>query len=199
MTNAYRLVAIIAGFAFAIAGGAAHGMEFDWKTDAGVDVSAFATFGFVESQAQFDVSQSGRDAARDRSMRRFREGEQKIRDTALAALKAKGYRLAEDGSPDFFIGYDALVISTDDPLSMPTNVTGGRRTGGGVKVVRRHSLWDEGLLYSGRLSIFIVDAKSLQIVWVASAEGSIDELRRQGQDAHDVTQQLMAKLPASGS
>ena len=40
MTNAYRLVAIIAGFAFAIAAGAAQGMEFDWKTDEGVDISA---------------------------------------------------------------------------------------------------------------------------------------------------------------
>ncbi len=94
----------------------------------------------------------------------------------------------------FFIGYDALVIGFGDPLNMAsdTTVMGQGQT---VAVTRKYSMFDSGTAYEGRLSLFIVDAKSRHIVWVVTAEGRMDRLRRIENNAHNLSLRMMEYMP----
>ena len=49
--------------------------------------------------------------------------------------------------------------------------------------------------FEGRLTIFVVDAQSRQIIWSATAEGNIRNLRRIERNAHETVQTLMSKMP----
>ena len=99
-----------------------------------------------------------------------------------------------DGNPDFFIGYDALAIRFDDPLTRPSELI---RPGWGntVSVQRSYSVFDSGAAYEGRLTIFVVDGRSREIVWSATAEGTIRSLRNIVNNAHELVADMMARMP----
>ena len=168
--------------------------EITHKTDKEADFDNYKTYGFVMPEGS--ITDAAPDTRRFPSTdaKRLEQGEATVRKTVRQALTDKGYVLAEEGQPDFYIGYDALVIGFGDPLNMAsdTTVMGQGQT---VAVTRKYSMFDSGTAYEGRLSLFIVDAKSRQIVWVVTAEGRMDQLRRIENNAHNLSLKMMEYLP----
>jgi hypothetical protein len=200
-TNPIRNLLIVAGMALAaslfgnVAVASDH-LDISSKLDSNADFSGFRTFGVVEPEGPplSDAAERGRGSRQPDDARRLAQGEQAIRETILAELQARGFEPDREGNPDFFIGYDALVMRFDDPLNRPAELV---RPGWGntVSVTRSYSVFDSGASFEGRLTIFIVDAQSRQIIWSATAEGNIRNLRRIERNAHETVQTLMSKMP----
>jgi hypothetical protein len=170
-------------------------LEISSKLDSNADFSGYRTFGVVEPEGRLsDAAQRGRGSRQPDDARRLEQGEQAIKDTILSELAARGFEPDREGSPDFFIGYDALVVRFDDPLNRPAELV---RPGWGntVSVTRTYSVFDSGAQFEGRLTIFVVDSESRQIVWSATAEGNVRNLRRVERNVHETVQQLMSKMP----
>ena len=170
-------------------------LDITYKLDSNADFSGYRTFGVVEPEGRLsDAADRGRGSRQPDDARRLDQGEQAIKDTILSELSARGFEPDREGSPDFFIGYDALVVRFDDPLNRPAELV---RPGWGnaVSVTRSYSVFDSGAQFEGRLTIFVVDAQSRQIVWSATAEGNVRNLRRVERNVHETVQQLMSKMP----
>jgi hypothetical protein len=172
--------------------------EIQVQTDTGVDFSAWRTFGVVEpgySAADAAPARQRGTAVNDR--RRLEQGEEAIQRTILQALEARGMQPDTTGSPDFFIGYDTLVMAFDDPLSMPGEATqrGFRNWSNNPTVARRNSAFDSSVAFEGRLTVFAVDGQTRQIVWTAVAEGPIRQLRNIEANVHELVSAMMEKMP----
>ena len=168
--------------------------EITEKLDSNVDFSSFRTFGVVQAgppMADAARSRQRRSAVDDR--RRLEAGEQAIRDTILAALEKRGFEPAE-AEADFYIGYDALVLRFDDPLNRPAELI-QPGLGTTTQVVRTYSVFDSASVFEGRLTIFVVDGKSRNIVWSATAEGRIEHLRNIENNAHVLVAEMMDRMP----
>ena len=172
--------------------------EIQVTTDPGVDFSKFKTFGVVESQhSAADAAAPRQRGSSVNDRRRLQQGEEAIQGTILAALDALGMVPDTTGSPDFFIGYDTLVMAFDDPLSMSGEAIqrGHRAWNNNPTVARRNSAFDSSVSYEGRLTIFVVDGQSKQIVWTAVAEGQIRQLRNMEANVHQLVSAMMEKMP----
>jgi hypothetical protein len=199
-TNRIRNILIVAGMAlvaslYVNAAVASDHLEISSKIDSNADFSGFRTFGVVEPEGRLsDAAERGRGSRQPDDARRLDQGEQAIRETILSELQARGFEPDREGNPDFFIGYDALAIRFEDPLNRPSEWV---RPGWGntVSVTRSYSVFDSGASFEGRLTIFVVDAKSRQIIWSATAEGNIRNLRRIERNAHETVQTLISKMP----
>jgi hypothetical protein len=172
--------------------------EITVKLDDNADFSGYRTFGVVESGAPLSANAAPRAGGRSQAndARRLDQGEQAIRDTILGALKARGMRPNEDGNPDFFIGYDALVLRFDDPMTRPSDLI-RPSWGNTVTVQRSYSVFESGAAYEGRLTIFVVDAESREIVWSAMAEGTVRSLRNIVNNVHTLVADMMAQMPSA--
>lgn len=170
--------------------------EITIKQDEGVSFAGFKTFGVVEPGAPVSEGAAPRGQGRSQSndARRLDQGEEAIQQTIMASLEARGFEPNTDGNPDFFIGYDALVIRFDDPLTRPSDLI--RPTWGNtVSVQRSYSVFDSGAAYEGRLTIFVVDAGTRQIIWSATAEGTVSSLRNIVNNTHQLVSEMMDRLP----
>ena len=67
--------------------------------------------------------------------------------------------------------------------------------GNTVSVVRTYSVFDSAAAFEGRLTIFVVDGRSKQIIWSATAEGNIRNLRNIENNAHRLVSDMMSKMP----
>ncbi|UCC13213.1 MAG: DUF4136 domain-containing protein [Gammaproteobacteria bacterium] len=166
------------------------------RQDANADFSGFKTYGVVEPGAPLSDAAPARGRGRSQpdDARRLAAGEEAIRQTIKDALTERGFKPDQEGSPDFFIGYDALAIRFDDPMNMPGDLI--RPTWGNtVSVVRTYSVFDSAAAFEGRLTIFVVDGRSKQIIWSATAEGNIRNLRNIENNAHRLVSDMMSKMP----
>jgi len=172
--------------------------EIQVTTDPGADFSKFKTFGVVESEhSAADAAPARQRGSAVNDRRRLQQGEEAIQGTILDALETRGMVADTMGSPDFFIGYDTLVMAFDDPLSMPGEATqrGHRAWNNNPTVARRNSAFDSSVAFEGRLTIFVVDGQSKQIVWTAVAEGPIRQLRNIEANVHQLVKAMMDKMP----
>ena len=166
------------------------------RQDPGADFSGFKTFGVVEPGAPLSDAAPARGRGRSQpdDARRLAQGEEAIQRTIMQALTDRGLKPDTDGSPDFFIGYDALAIRFDDPLHQPSELI-RPSWGNTVQVQRSYSVFDSGAAYEGRLTIFVVDGQSKQIVWSATAEGNIRNLRNIENNASRLVADMMSRMP----
>ena len=166
------------------------------RQDANADFSGFKTYGVVEPGAPLSdaAPARGRGASQPDDARRLAAGEEAIQRTIKEALTERGFKPVQEGSPDFFIGYDALAIRFDNPLNQPGELI-RPSWGNTVSVVRTHSVFDSAAAFEGRLTIFVVDGQSKQIVWSATAEGNIRNLRNIENNAHRLVSEMMSKMP----
>ena len=175
---------------------ASNGPEITVKLDEGASFAGFRTFGVVEPGQPVSESAAARGQGRDQSndARRLAQGEEAIQRTIMESLRARGFEPNTDGNPDFFIGYDALVMRFDDPLTRPSELV--RPTWGNtVRVQRSYSVFDSGAAYEGRLTIFVVDATTRQIIWSVAAEGTIRSLRNIVNNTHQLVSEMMDRMP----
>lgn len=193
MNRSLKIIAICVSLTFASMA-MAQDPEITHKTDKEADFENYKTYGFVAPEGQMSDAAPSSRRFPSSDAKRLNQGEEMMRATARQALADKGYVLAEDGQPDFYIGYDALVVGMGDPLNMASDVT-VMGQGDTVSATRKYSVFDQGTAYEGRLSLFIVDAKSRHIVWVVTAEGHMDHLRRIEKNAHNLTLRMMEYLP----
>ena len=190
-------LAVIAGlFGLATLAWANPEPEITVKLDDNADFSNYRTFGVVESGPPLSANAAPRTGGRSQANdgRRLDQGEQAIRDTILEALKSRGMQPNEDGNPDFFIGYDALVLRFDDPMTRPFDLI-RPSWGNTVSVQRSYSVFESGAAYEGRLTIFVVDARSRDIVWSATAEGTVRSLRNIVNNVHTLVADMMSRMP----
>jgi hypothetical protein len=174
------------------------GPEITVKQDEGVSFAGFKTFGVVEPgpSAAADAAPRGSGRSQANDARRLEQGEAVIQQTILEALKARGLEPNKDGNPDFFIGYDVLALRFADPLTQPSQLI-RPSWGNTVSVQRSHSVFDSGAQYEGRLTIFVVDAKTRQIVWSITAEGTIQSLRNIQNNTHRLVSEMMEQMPST--
>jgi hypothetical protein len=186
--------ALVTGLAWVAWAG--DGPEITVKQDEGVSFAHFKTFGVVEPGAPISEGAAPRGRGRDQSddARRFDQGEEAIRRTILESLAQRGLEPNTDGDPDFYIGYDALVMRFDDPMTRPSELI-RPSWGTTVAVQRSYSVFDSGAAYEGRLTIFVVDAESRQIIWSATAEGNVRSMRNIVNNTHQLVSEMMARLP----
>jgi len=198
--NRFQIVAaavIVAAFGtLSMVAWANTGPEITVKQDEGVSFAGFKTFGVVEPgpSAAADAAPRGSGRSQANDGRRLEQGEAVIQQTILEALKARGMEPNKDGSPDFFIGYDVLALRFDDPLTQPSQLI-RPSWGNTVTVQRSFSVFDSGAQYEGRLTIFVVDAQSRQIIWSITAEGTIQSLRNIQNNTHQLVLEMMARMP----
>jgi hypothetical protein len=62
-------------------------------------------------------------------------------------------------------------------------------------VQRSYSVFESGAAYEGRLTIFFVDARSRDIVWSATAEGTVRSLRNIVNNVHTLVADMMSRMP----
>jgi hypothetical protein len=153
----------------------------------GYDYDRSADFGRYRSYAWVSAGQEATgDKRLDNSLVNAR-----IRAAIDAQLRAKGYVVSADGSPDFLVGYHAGM---KDLLkgSSTQNYIGDRAQGTFTTISDIQSY------HEGTLLIDIVDATSQQLVWQASARADVDQsLGPKERDAkvNDIVRAMLAHFP----
>jgi len=92
----------------------------------------------------------------------------RIRTAIDSQLRAKGYIASSNGSPDFFVTYHAGLKDMMKGASTQNYI--GDRAHGTFTTISDVQSYNEGTLL-----IDIVDAKSHQLVWQASAKADVDQ------------------------
>lgn len=152
----------------------------------GLDWSGYKTYGYVEPQA-------GGTGVADQQRRA--QADNAIRKVVLDKLDEKGYRLATESAPDFFIGYDIVVYNERDRQASEY-VDTNRFKDETIQVVRQTTTFDSGNLRMGYITIFIVDGESHHVVWKGTVNGrSSRPPKSVGPVARDAAERIMAEFP----
>jgi hypothetical protein len=91
--------------------------------------------------------------------------EQRVRTAVKAELATKGYTFAEEGRPDFFVGYHVILQESLKPSIV------SRKYGYGA------GLWGDALgpdFEKGTLILDVIDPKRKKLVWRGIAEAELD-------------------------
>ncbi len=113
--------------------------------------------------------------------------DKRVRLAVEQQLQARGYRLETKAEPDFLIAY--YPIYQTKRVRTRTNVgvgVGGWRRPWGYGVSTRFSTAQTHTYKEGTIVLEIVDARSNQLVWQASAEGALTNL----EDPHEAQAQI---------
>jgi hypothetical protein len=160
--------------------------DADIDVDQGVDWSRYKTYGYVEPQrGGAGVSDGHRQSQADSA----------IQKVVLDSLDKKGYRLAMEAPPDFFIGYDVVVYNERDRQASEYVET-NRFKDETIQVVRQTTTFDSGNLRMGYISIFVVDGESHHVVWRGTVNGrSTKPPKSVGPVARSAAERIMAEFP----
>ena len=115
----------------------------------------------------------------------------RIRTAIDSQLRTKGYLASANGSPDFFVAYHAGLKDMMKGASTQSYI--GDRAHGTFTTLSDIQSYNEGTLL-----IDIVDAKSQQLVWQASAKADVDQsLGPKERDArvNSVVRAMLAHFP----
>ncbi|MDH3840991.1 MAG: DUF4136 domain-containing protein [Chromatiales bacterium] len=152
----------------------------------GLDWSGYKTYGYVEPQ------RGGVDDEQRRA-----QADSAIKKVVLDSLDKKGYTLATDAPPDFFIGYDVVAYNELDRQASEYVET-NRFKGETVQVVRQTTTFDSGNLRMGYITIFAVDGDSHHVVWKGTVNGrSTKPPKSIGPVARSAAEKIMAEFPGS--
>jgi hypothetical protein len=153
----------------------------------GYDYDRSADFGRYRSYAWVsDAQEATGDKRLDSALVNAR-----IRAAIDSQLRAKGYVVSADGSPDFLVGYYAGMKDLLKGASTQNYI--GDRAHGTFTTVSDIQAYHEGTLL-----IDIVDATSQQMVWQASARADVDQsLGPKERDAkvNDIVKAMLAHFP----
>jgi len=153
----------------------------------GYDYDRSADFGRYRSYAWASAGQDATgDARLDSSLVNAR-----IRAAIESQLRAKGYVVSAGGSPDFLVAYHAGMKDLMKGASTQNYI--GDRAHGTFTTIS-----DIQPYHEGTLTLDIVDAKSHQLIWQASARADVDQsLGPNERDAkvNDIVRAMLAHFP----
>lgn len=160
--------------------------DADIDVEDGLDWSGYKTYGYVEPQRGGSADEQRRAQA-----------DSAISKVVLDSLDKKGYQLAQDTPPDFFIGYDVVAYNQADRQSSEY-VDTNRFKGETIQVVRQTTTFDSGNLRMGYITIFAVDGDSHHVVWKGTVNGrSTKPPKSVGPVARSAAEKIMAEFPDS--
>jgi hypothetical protein len=115
----------------------------------------------------------------------------RVRATADRVLAAKGYTRVESGSPDFLVGYHAVVRAKTDVATIDRWY--GYRGGGFALPHYDVRDYDEGTLL-----IDIIDPASMKLLWRGTATAAVLEradVEKREKRADQAVSDILAKFP----
>ena len=115
----------------------------------------------------------------------------RIRTAIDAQLRAKGYVISTNGTPDFLVAYHAGIKDLMKGASTQNYI--GDRAHGTFTTISDIQPYNEGTLF-----IDIVDGKSNQLIWQASARAEVDQsLGPKERDArvNDIVRAMLSHYP----
>jgi Domain of unknown function (DUF4136) len=153
----------------------------------GYDYDRGADFGRYRSYAWVS---SGQEATGDKRLDSSLVNA-RIRTAIDSQLRAKGYVVSADGSPDFLVAYHAGMKDLMKGASTQNYI--GDRVHGTFTTIS-----DIQPYHEGTLTLDIVDAKSQQLVWQASTRADVEQsLGPKERDAkvNDIVRAMLAHFP----